>query len=84
MMLTISSLSVCLSITLLNIKYCVHSCAMKELEYRKEFDAIGYERFLVVSIVFNFFRLWTAGDRIKCRIPKTAKFGVSRRQWVTE
>jgi len=34
-------LSVCLSATLLNVRVCVPNFAMKALEYRNDFDAVG-------------------------------------------
>ena len=34
-------LSVCLSVTLLNISVCAPDFAMKALEYRNNFDAVG-------------------------------------------
>ena len=34
-------LSVCLSVTLLNVKVCAFDFAMKALEYRNDFDAVG-------------------------------------------
>jgi len=34
-------LSVCLSVTLLNIRVCATDVAMKALEYRNDFDAVG-------------------------------------------
>jgi len=34
-------LSVCLSVTLLNVRVCVPNFAMKALEYRNDFDAVG-------------------------------------------
>ena len=34
-------LSVCLSVTLLNIRVCAPDFAMKALEYRNDFDAVG-------------------------------------------
>jgi len=39
--LSFVSLSVCLSITLLNVRVCVPDFAMKALEYRNNFDAVG-------------------------------------------
>ena len=33
--------SVCLSITLLNVRDCAPAFAMKALEYRNDFDAVG-------------------------------------------
>ena len=34
-------LSVCLFVTLLNVRDCVPDFAMKALEYRNDFDAVG-------------------------------------------
>jgi len=34
-------LSVCLSVTLLNVRDCAPDFAMKELEYRNDFDVVG-------------------------------------------
>ena len=34
-------LSVCLFVTLLNVRVCVPDFAMKALEYRNDFDAVG-------------------------------------------
>ena len=34
-------LSVCLSVTLLNVRDCAPDFAMKALEYRNDFDAVG-------------------------------------------
>ena len=34
-------LSVCLSVTLLNVRDCAPNFAMKALEYRNDFDAVG-------------------------------------------
>ena len=36
-------LSVCLSVTLLNVRVCAPDFAMKALEYRNDFDAVGYK-----------------------------------------
>jgi len=33
--------SVCLSVTLLNVRVCAPDFAMKALEYRNDFDAVG-------------------------------------------
>jgi len=35
------SLSVCLFVTLLNVRDCAPNVAMKVLEYRNDFDAVG-------------------------------------------
>jgi len=34
-------LFVCLSVTLLNVRVCASNFAMKALEYRNDFDAVG-------------------------------------------
>ena len=34
-------LSVCLSVTLLNVRVCAPDFAMKALEYRNDFDTVG-------------------------------------------
>jgi len=41
-------LSVCLSVTLLNVRVCAPDFAMKALEYRDDFDALNRGRFVVV------------------------------------
>ena len=43
-------LFVCLSVTLLNVRVCAPDFAMKALEYKTDFDAVGYRRgrFVVV------------------------------------
>jgi len=38
---TLSFLSFCLFVTLLNVRVCVPDFAMKALEYRNDFDAVG-------------------------------------------
>jgi len=39
-----SCLSVCLSVTLLNVRVCAPDFAMKALEYRNDFNVVGYGR----------------------------------------
>ena len=39
---------VCLSVTLLNVEVCAPDFAMKALEYRNDFDAVGYGKVCVV------------------------------------
>jgi len=34
-------LSVCLSVTLVNVRDCAHDFAMKALEYRNDFNTVG-------------------------------------------
>jgi len=45
---TLSFLSVCLSVTLWNVRVCAPDFAMKALEYRNDFDALDRVRFVVV------------------------------------
>ena len=70
--------SVCLSVTLLNVSGCAPDFAMKALEYRNEFDAIGYGKVCSCAPVLNFLRLLPIVDISKCRSPtKRQKLGVS-------
>ena len=73
-------LSVCLFVTLLNVRGCAPDFAMKAWEYRNDFDA------LVCSCapVFKFIRLPVIGDTTKCRSPKNEKNGFYRCQRATE
>jgi len=66
-------LFVCLFVTLLNVRDCAPDCAMKALEYRKDFDAVGLGKFCSCAPVFNFLRLLPIGDTTKCRNPKYGK-----------
>ena len=67
---TLSVLSVCLSVTLLNVRVCAPDFTMKALEYRNNSDAIGYRKVCSCAPVLNFLRLMTIGDITKCRSPK--------------
>jgi len=60
-------LSVCLFVTLLNVRVCAPCFAMKALEYRNNFDAIGSAKVCSRAPVFNFVRLMPTGDITKCR-----------------
>ena len=64
-----------LSVTLLNVRVCAPDFAMKALEYRNSFDAIGQGKVCSCAPVFNFVGLWPAGDNTKCQSPKEAKIG---------
>ena len=66
-------LSVCLSVTLLNVRDCAPDFAMKALEYRKDFDAVGQAKVCRCALMLNFLRLMTIGDITKCRSPKNVK-----------
>jgi len=75
--------SVCLFVTLLNVRDRAPHFAMKALEYRNYFNAVGYGKVCSCAPVFNCLRLLPIGDT-KCRSPKTAKIGVFRQQRATE
>jgi len=79
---TLSFLSVCLSVTLLNVRDCAPDFAMQALEYRNDFDVIG--KVCSCATVFNFLILLPIGDNTKCRSPKMAKIGVLRQERATE
>ena len=66
-------LFVCLFVTLLNVRDCAPDFAMMALEYRNDFDAVGYGKFCSCATVFNFLRLLPIGDNTKCRSPKNGK-----------
>ena len=74
-------LSVCLSVTLLNVRDCAPDFAMKALEFRNSVDAVGYGKVCGCAPVFNFLRLLPIGVTTKCRIPKNGKnWGFSQPQ----
>jgi len=66
-------LFVCLSITLLNVRVCASDFAMKALEYRNDFDAIGYGKVCSCAPMFHFLRLLLVGDNTKCRSSKNGQ-----------
>jgi len=66
-------MSVCLLVTLLNVRDCAPDFAMKALEYRNDFDAVGYGKVCSYAPVFNFVRLLPIGDNTKCRSPKNGE-----------
>ena len=66
-------LFVCLFAMLLNVKDCAPDLAMKALEYRNDFDTVGYEKVCSCAPVFNFLRFMPIGDITKCRSPKNVK-----------
>jgi len=71
---------VCLFVTLLNVRDCAPDFATKALEYRNDFDAVGYGKVCSCTPVFNFVRLLPIGDNSKCRSPKKRqKLGVANR-----
>ena len=71
---------VCLSVRLsvrdafeLNVIDCTPDFATKALEYRNDFDTVGYGKVRSCAPVFNFVRLLPIGDTTKCRSPKYGK-----------
>ena len=66
-------LSVCLYVTLLNVRGCAPDFAIKALEYRNDFDAVGQGKVRSCALVFNFLRLLPIGDTTKCQSPKNGK-----------
>jgi len=63
-------LSVCLFVTLLNVRDCAPDLA---LEYRNDFDTVGWGKVCSCAAVLNFLRLLPTGDTTKCRSPKNGK-----------
>jgi len=55
-----------MSVTLLNVRDCVPDFAMKALEYRNDFDTVGWGKVCSCAPVFNFLRLLLTGDNTKC------------------
>jgi len=72
-------LSVCLPVTLLNVRNCAPDFAVKALEYRHGFDAVGL-RLSSCAPVFSW--LLPVGDITKCRSPKNGKINRSIRNLV--
>jgi len=66
-------LSVCQSVTLLKVRDCAPDFAMKALEYRNDFDAVGWGNVCSCATVLNFLRLMPISDITKCRSPKNGK-----------
>jgi len=60
-------LFVCLSVTLLNVRVCVPDFAVKALEYRNDFDTVGYGKVCSCAPMFNFLRSLPTGDTTECR-----------------
>jgi len=77
-MLTVSilvCLSVCLSVTLLNITDCAPDFAMKALEYKTNFDAVGRGRFVVVHSCPTFSDCCKLATPLNAEVQKNAKMG---------
>ena len=75
---------VCLFVTLLNVRDCAPDFAMKALEYRNDFDAVGKGKVCGCAPVFNYVRLLPISDNTKYRSRKAAKIGGFRQQRATE
>jgi len=72
-------LSVSLFVTLVNVRDRAHDFAMKSLEYRNDFDAVGQGKVCSCAPVFNFVRLLPIDDNTKCRSQKPAKLFFANR-----
>jgi len=66
-------LSVCLFVTLWNVRVCAPCFAMKALEYRNNFDAVGSGKVCSRAPVLNFLTLMPTGDTTEYQSPKTVK-----------
>jgi len=76
--------SVCLFVTLLDVRDCAPDFAMKVLEYKNDFDALDRGRFVVVhpcSTLSDYCQLATT---LNAEVQTTAKIGVFRQQRATE
>ena len=71
--LTVCLFSVCLSVTLLKVRDCAPDVSMKALEYRNDFDTVGWGKVCSCAPVFSFLRLPPTSDTTKCRRLKNAK-----------
>ena len=70
---------------LLNVRDFAPDFAMKALECRNDFDAVGQGKVCsCVPPVLNILRLMPTGDTTKYQSPKTANIGVFRPQRATE
>jgi len=58
---------------LLNVRVCAPDFAMKALENKNDFDAIGQRKFCSCALVFNFLSLLPNGDTTKCLSPNNGK-----------
>ena len=81
---TLNFLSVCLFVTLLNVRVCAPDFATKALEYRNDFDTVGQGKVCSCALVLNFLRLPPTGHTTECRSPKYCKNCLFRRQRATE
>ena len=66
-------LFVSLSVTLLNVTVCAPDFAMMALEYRNDFDAVGYGKVRSCAPVLNFLRLLPIGDTLNAEVDNMAK-----------
>ena len=75
-------LSVFLFVTLLNVRDCAADFAMKALEYRNDFDAVG--RFVVVQSCSTLSDCCQLATTLNAEVQETAKIGGFRQQRATE
>ena len=77
-------LSVCLFVTLLNVRVCAPCFAMKALEYRNNFDAIGYGKVVVVHPCSTLSDCCQLATTLNAEVQKTRKIDVFRHQRAKE
>ena len=77
------SLFVCLFVTLLNIRDCAPDFAMKALEHRNYFDAVGQWK-VVVHPCSTLSVCCQLATTLNAKVQKTAKIGGFRQQRATE
>ena len=71
---TLRFLSVCLFVRhAFERQSCAPDFAVKALEYRNDFDTVGYRKVCSCAPCFNFLRLPPTGDTTKCLNPKNGK-----------
>jgi len=73
---------VCLSVR--HVRDCAPDFAMKALEYRKDFDAVGQGRLVVVHPCSTLWDCCQLATTLNAEIQKTAKIGVFRQQRATQ
>ena len=69
-------LSVCLFVTLLNVRDCAPDFAMKALEYRNDFDGLDRGRYVVVHSCSTLSDCRQLATTLNAEVQRTAKIGV--------
>jgi len=77
-------MSVCFSVTLLNVRVCAPDFAMKALEYRNDFDTVGQGKVCSCAPCSTFSDCHQLATPQNAEVQKMAKFEVFHRQKATE